>query len=275
MSKITAQTKICMIIGDPVEHSLSPQMHNAAYESLEIDTQFVYVACQVNVLDIADFVKGIRAMHVRGITCTIPHKVAIMEFLDDIDETAKKIGAVNTVVNENGILKGYNTDWIGVADPLKQVTNLSNKKVAIIGAGGFAHAAVYACVENGAQVKIYNRTQEKAQEIAEKFGCGYGSLSELPEVKTADIVINATSVGLDADESPVAKEFLKKEHIVFDAVYSPFETKLLRDAKETGATIIHGTELLLHQGFAQFEKFTGKKAPTDVMRNIVMQSIKL
>jgi shikimate dehydrogenase len=132
--------KICMVIGDPVEHSLSPRMHNAGYRALGIDNEFVYVARKVKTDDLADFVKGVRAIGIRGVSCTIPHKIKIMKFLDEIDATAREIGAVNTVVNEKGKLKGYNTDWLGAVASLEETISLKNKKVALIGAGGVARA---------------------------------------------------------------------------------------------------------------------------------------
>src|SRR5215469_6755884 len=161
--KITAKTKICMVIGDPVEPSLSPQMHNAGYEELHIDDQFVYVACHVKVNDIENFVKGIRTMNIWGISCTIPHKRAVMPYLDEIDEVAKKIGAVNTIVNHDNKLIGYNTDWLGILNPLGKFTTLKEKHVAIIGAGGAARAAAYAVTSKGAKLSLFNRTLTNAE----------------------------------------------------------------------------------------------------------------
>ena len=129
---------MCIIIGDPVEHSLSPVMHNAAYEALRIDDQFVFTAARVDIKHVRQVVEAVRVMGIRGLTCTIPHKIEVMKYLDEIDETAKKIGAVNTVVNHNGVLKGYNTDWLGVATPLERITTLKGKRAAVVGAGGAA-----------------------------------------------------------------------------------------------------------------------------------------
>src|SRR5258708_1483752 len=127
---ITAKTKINIVIGDPVEHSLSPQIHNAGYKALHIDDQYVYVASRVGVKNIEDFIKGVRLMNINGVSCTIPHKIAVMPYLDHIEDIAKKIGAVNTIVNENGKLYGYNTDWLGILLPIEKLTNLQNKTVA-------------------------------------------------------------------------------------------------------------------------------------------------
>ncbi len=270
---ITAKTKLCMIIGDPVEHSLSPQMHNSAYEALGMDNEFVYVACHVTAEKLVDAINGVRAMNVHGITVTIPHKESVIPLLDSVDDMAKKIGAVNTIVNREGKLQGSNTDWIGVVEALETKTSLANKSVAIIGAGGAARAAVYGVTSKGAKVTIFNRTLEKAEEIAKDFGCSAKSLSELAMIKDMDIIINLTSVGLESNTSLIDSNFLQSHHIVMDAVYVPYETKLLRDAKEKDATIIHGTDWLLYQGFAQFEIFTGKKAPEEIMRKIVMDNV--
>lgn len=265
---------MCIIVGDPVEHSLSPAMHNAAYESLGIDDQFVFTAARVDIKNIQQVVEVVRIMGIRGLTCTIPHKIEVIKYLDKIDETAQKIGAVNTVVNDNSVLTGYNTDWLGVVTPLKQVAgSLHNKKTAIMGAGGASRAMVYGLTKEGAKVKIFNRTVEKATELAEEFGATAGGLDNLSELKDFDIILNSTSVGMgdQINKSPVPAEYLHDKQIIFDAVYVPYETKLLKDAKAAGAQIVHGADMLLHQGTAQFELYTGKKAPEDVMRNILMK----
>lgn len=270
---ISAKTKICMVIGDPIDHSLSPQIHNAGYEKLGIDTDYVYLACNVKIENIADFVKGVRAMQIRGVSCTIPHKMEVMKYLDNIDEVAEKIGAVNTIVNEDGVLKGYNTDWLGVVTPLEKITSLENKSVALIGAGGAARAVAYGVTRRGAKLTIYNRTIEKAQAITKEFGGDAHSLDAVEEVKNMDIIFNATSIGLhpNENESPLAKELITDKHIVFDAIYVPYETKLLRDAKQQGARTIHGMEMLLQQGIAQFKLYTGCDAPEETMRDVLLE----
>ena len=263
---ITAKTKINMVIGDPVEHSLSPQIHNAGYKALQIDDQFVYIACHVEVKNTEDFVKGFRAMGINGVSCTLPHKIAVMPYLDHIENIAKKIGAVNTIVNEKGKLYGYNTDWIGILAPIEKQTELQNKTVALIGAGGAARAAAFAVTSKSAQLTIYNRTLEKAKDLAKEFNGEAFSLSQLEKVTTADIIINTTPVGLkNNNETPVPKKYISEKQIVFDAVYGIEETQLIKDAKEKGAKTISGIEMLFHQGFAQFKLFTGYDAPIDAM----------
>lgn len=271
---ISAKTKLCIIIGNPIEHSLSPKMHNAAYEALGIDNEYVFTASKVDVKDIETVVKAVRAMGIRGLTCTIPHKIEVIPFLDEVDEVAEKIGAVNTVVNNNGVLKGYNTDWIGTLTPLEQRTSLDGKKVALIGAGGAARAMAYAVTSKGAKLTVFNRTIEKAADLAQDFNAVVLPYSDIENVKDFDIILNATSLGMgsDQDKTPVQAEFLHQGHIVFDAVYSPKETRLLREAVEKGATPIYGFEMLLHQGTAQFELYTNQKAPVDVMKQILIEN---
>ena len=272
--KLSAKTKICLIIGDPVEHSLSPAMHNAGYEALGIDNQFIFLGAKVKVEDVETAVQAMRKMGIHGLTCTIPHKVAVMKYLDKIDETARKIGAVNTVLNQNGKLIGFNTDWQGVVIPLEKVTKLPGKKVMVVGAGGAARAIVYGLLKRGAKVTIFNRTKEKAVNLAKEFNCLSGDLNNQEEIKDFDIIVNTTSVGMKPleNETSISTEFITEKQIVFDIVYVPFETKLLKEAKKRGAKIIHGIEMLLHQGTAQFEIYTGHKAPENVMRKVLMSS---
>jgi shikimate dehydrogenase len=270
--KINAKTKICMVIGDPVEHSLSPQMHNTGYEALHIDNQYVYVACHVDVNQIENFIKGIRAMRILGVSCTLPHKLAVMPYLDEIDDVAKKIGAVNTIVNKNGKLLGSNTDWIGILEPLNTVTNLTDKKVALLGAGGAARSAAYAVTNQQAKLMIFNRTKDKAEKLAEEFKGDTYALDDYERIKSADIIINTTSVGLHPheDATPLPKEYIANRHIVFDAVYGAKDTRLIQDAKEQGAITLTGKDMLLYGGAAQFKLFTGHDAPKDAMRKALI-----
>lgn len=276
MNHISAKTEICMVIGDPVDHSLSPQLHNAGYKTLKIEDQFVFVACRVRIIDMAGFAAGVRIMGIRGVSCTMPHKIEIMKHLDKIDETAKIIGAVNTVVNEQGVLKGYNTDWLGVVTPLGLHTTLKNKSVALLGAGGAARAALYGLRKRCANVTIFNRSVVKAQKLAKEFNCTAMDMRDIESIRQMDIIFNATSVGLAPNENdtPLPKHCITAHHIVFDAVYVPEETRLIREARSQGAQIIHGIEMLLHQGVAQFELYTRQKAPVAAMRKGLLESIR-
>jgi shikimate dehydrogenase len=273
--KITATTKLCIVIGDPVEDSLSPQMHNAGCEALGIDIDFVYVGSRVRAEDLEAFVQGAKAMGVRGFCCKMPHKLEIMHYLDEIDEVAQTIGAVNTVVNDDGRLKGYNSDWIGIVAPLEAITTLQGKKVALLGAGGAARAAAYGVTNRGAELTVYNRTLEKAQQLVKQFGGTARLLDDTTDIGSMDIIINTTSVGvpLADNKTPLPQSSISKGHIVFDAVYAAGETRLLREAKQQGAQLVPGTEMLLHQGLTQFKLFTGHDAPEAVMRKALVTAL--
>lgn len=263
-------TKICLSIGFPIKSSKSPSLHTVGYKALGIEDQFVYLRVEVKPENLKMAVEGIRGLGIRGVSVTMPYKQEIMKYLDNIDETAKKIGAVNTIVNEGGKLIGYNTDWIGAVVPLEKRTNLKGKKVAVIGAGGAAKAVVFGLTKRGARVKIFNRTIKKAKELAEEFNCEFSDLSNLEGVSRMDIIVNATSVGMNEDKSPLEKKYLNKNQFFFDCVYSPVETKLLKDAKSKGAEIIYGIEMLLYQAVEQFKLYTGLDAPVEAMRKVLI-----
>lgn len=284
MSKITAKTKQCIIIGDPVGHSMSPTLHNLAYEQINIDGEFVFTAANVKPEGLKDFIAGVRATGIVGVTVTVPHKTEVMKYLDEIDPIAKKIGAVNTIVNQNGKLKGYNTDWLGTIIPLANELNegdtksnfLNGKKVAILGAGGAARAMAFGVKEKGAEIVIFNRTVSKAQELAGELEGEVHSLEDIEKVREADIIINSSSVGMGKlkDLTLVPIEHLRNNQLVFDAVYSPHKTRLLREAKQKDAKIIHGVEMFLYQAVPQFELQTDHKAPFETMRQFLLSRTK-
>lgn len=268
--------KLCLIIGDPIAHSLSPAIHNAAYKELGLD-DYHFEARRVTPDELADFMQEAHDSGVRGISCTAPHKVAIMRHLDEIDPVAARIGAVNTVINDGGKLKGYNTDWLGVVGPLEKLTPLTDRQVALLGAGGAARSIAYGVTQRGGRLTIYNRTLEKAEALARDFGADSDSLQDTDGIKAADIVINATAVGMSPDSAstPLPQEYINGQQIVFDSVYVPYETRLLREAAAQGATVIHGTEMLLYQGIEQFKLYTGYDAPEAVMRRALDEALKL
>ncbi len=267
--------KLCMIIGDPVAHSLSPPIHNAAYRELRINDRYRYEARRVRPQELAGFMSEVRSVGIRGVSCTAPHKVAIMSYLDDIDPVAKTIGAVNTVVNDDGRLKGYNTDWMGVVGPLEKLIKLKGKKVALLGAGGAARSIAYGITAKGAKLTVYNRTVGRARELADEFGAESSDLESPASIKGMDIIINATSAGMSPDDgaTPLPKDFITGRQIVFDSVYVPYETRLLREASAKGAKVIHGTEMLLGQAILQFKLYTGYDAPEDAMRTALQQAL--
>lgn len=266
--------KICLIIGYPNKHSKSPLLHNIGYKALGIEDQFIYVDVEVKPNNLKMAVDGLRALDIRGCSVTMPYKQEVMKYLDKLDNHAKVVGAVNTIVNENGKLIGYNTDWIGAINALKQKTNLKGKKVAMIGAGGAARAIVYGLTKEGAKVKIFNRTIEKASQLSKEFKNEFAKFESIKDISKMDIIINATSVGMfDDKNSPIDKELIRSSQIVFDAVYFPHETKLIKDAREKRATVIFGYEMLLYQGVEQFKLFTGRKAPIEIMRKTLEESL--
>jgi len=269
---IKSLKKICCLIGDPIEHSLSPLIHNAGYQALGIN--YLYVPFQVK--DIKRVIEGIRGLNIRGASITMPHKANVMEYLDEIDEVAKKIGAVNTIVNNNGVLRGYNTDCDGALKALEEVTALAGKKAVLIGAGGVGSAIALGLKRGGAKLVILNRTEEKAKRLAEMFDAeDSGGLKKLAEISSADILINATSVGMwsKTNQSLVPKKLLHNRLTVFDTVYNPKETKLLTEARERGCAIVYGYRMFLYQAAVQFELFTGHQAPLVAMESALTQAL--
>ncbi len=258
---------LCLIIGDPVAHSLSPRMHNAAYREMHIN--YVMGAARVPEESLADAIAGVRSLNIRGLACTMPHKVSICHLLDELDPVARAIGAVNTVVSDNGKLIGFNTDWLGILRPLESHINLRDKRVAVLGAGGAALAAVYACVSVGASVTIFNRTVANATPLAKRFDVEVAPLSDSSELAGFEVIINTTSVGMSPNtcQSPITESQIRSHHVIFETIYYPHQTQLLRLATSKGATVLRGLDMFLEQGAAQFELHTGVKAPRETMRN--------
>jgi shikimate dehydrogenase len=261
---INANIKLCLVIGDPVAQSLSPAMHNAAYKAMGIESQYSFEAVQVPISGLKNFIeKAKTAVHFMAVT--IPHKETIISFLDELDETAKAIGAVNTVLNKNGKLIGYNTDCFGAIESLKRQTTLQGRNVAILGSGGSARAIVYGLVNEKSKVVIYGRNTDKAQEIAKTFGCEYAAWKKRNDAATADIIINTTPIGKDGKELPIEENVIRKGQVVFDVNYGLNNTPLLNAAKSKNAVTVNGLDMLLNQGIMQFELYTGLKAPEEAM----------
>jgi shikimate dehydrogenase len=277
-SSISGKTKICGLIGDPVEHTMSPAMHNAAFKDAGLD--YIYVAFRVAADKLAAAVEGVRALQMPGLNVTIPHKVNVIPLLDKLDPLAEKIGAVNTIVNNNGVLTGYNTDATGFLQPLlEKGIEPKGKNIVIVGAGGASRAVSFILAGRGANIVIVNRIEELewaadlAERIMQAFGRPVNAL-ELTEgnlagvIDRADILVNATSVGMSPNDgvSAVPAKLLKKDLIVYDVVYNPERTQLLKDAEKAGAEIISGIDMLVWQGILAFEKWTGIKPPFDLMK---------
>lgn len=261
--EITAKTALCGIVLHPAGHTRSPRMHNAAYAELGIDA--AYLAFDVEPSELGTAMAGIRALGLEQIAVSIPHKVAVMEHLDEIDERARRIGAVNTVTVQNGRLFGSNTDWIGANRALETETELAGKRAVVLGAGGGARAVVYGLIEAGATVHVLNRTVEHAESLAKDLAAqGAGPLASLADLPH-DILINTTSVGLRSDASPVPAQHLRADSIVMDIVYDPEKTRLLEDARKCGARPIGGKWMLVYQAAEQLRIWTGRDAPIEVL----------
>jgi len=253
------------IVAHPVSHSLSPVMHNAAFEALNIDAE--YRAFDVKPRDLGVFIKILYKENIYGLNISMPHKEAVMQYVET-DKIAKDIGAVNTIFRENDKFVGTNTDWIGIVEPLIERTKLEGKKIMIVGAGGAAKAACFGLKKQKADVTIVNRTYDNAAFLAERFGF---RASKIPV--EAEIVINCTSVGLEnPNESPVHKDVFKYAQIAFDIIYGDEETQFIRDAKDAGALTIQGEEMLLHQGCACFKGWTGREAPGEIMKKAIAEA---
>jgi len=260
---IGPRTQLCGVILHPAGHTRSPAMHNAAFAALGIDA--VYVAFDVPPATLAAALAGARALGVRQLAVSIPHKVAVIAHLDAIDATARHIGAVNTVTRDGERLVGANTDWLGVVRALERETALAGRDAVVLGAGGAARAAVFGLLERGARVQILNRSRERAERLAAELGAsGAGGLDALADLP-CDVLVNTTSVGLREDASAVTAEAIPKHAVVLDAVYDPPHTRLLRDAASRGARGIEGKWWLVYQAAEQIRLWTGREAPIDVM----------
>ncbi|MDU4696655.1 MAG: shikimate dehydrogenase [Paenibacillus sp.] len=269
------------VIGDPIQHSKSPAMHTAALEACGIAGAYLPFHVKGNRLEEA--IRGIRALGFRGINVTVPHKVEVMSCLDRIDEGALLIGAVNTIVNDDGVLTGYNTDGIGYIRSLKEeaAPELKGKRVLVLGSGGAARGIVYALLqEQPGLVTIANRTAEKARELAAEWthlgslsGCGMEELDAvLPGV---DLIINTTSVGMHphVGDCPLNARQIPEGIVVSDLIYNPLKTELLRQAEVRGCTFHSGLGMFIYQGAYAFERWTGRSAPIEAMRAAVLASM--
>ena len=276
--RLSLSTKITGIVGSPVGHSASPAMHNRAFAELGLD--YVYLPLEVDGL--AEFVDRFvtparREMdwNLRGLSVTIPHKSKIIPLLEEVSESARQIGAVNTVVIDHRRLVGYNTDVRGAMEPLEQACKLTGESCAVIGAGGAARAVISGLLGRGARVEVFARNPASANSLNEAFGVTVSPIESL-ESNDARVIINTTPVGMrghSEGSSPVPAKALRGRLIVYDLVYNPLETQLLLDARAAGCQVISGIEMLVAQASLQFELFTGEKPPIDVMREAAFRRI--
>jgi len=260
---IGADTQLCGIALHPAGHTRSPAMHNAAFSALGVDA--AYLAFDVLPEDLSDAISGVRALGIRQLAISIPHKESVIALLDSVDDVAQRIGAVNTVTRRGAKLVGSNTDWLGAVRAIESTTELADARAVVLGAGGAARAVVYGLRARGAMVTVLNRSEDRARQLcADLEAEGSGPISKL-ESLPHDILVNTTSVGLAGDESPVDPSWISAGAVVMDAVYEPPETRLLRDAASRGARTISGKWMLVHQAAEQLREWTGLEAPIDVM----------
>ncbi|MEN6355472.1 MAG: shikimate dehydrogenase [Armatimonadota bacterium] len=270
------KTRVLGVFGHPIAHSLSPVMQNAAIEALGID--YVYVPFHVLPNDLEKAVHGIRALNIAGVNVTIPHKENIIAYLDEVSERSMRIRSVNTVINKDGHLVGDTTDGRGFLKSAQaEWGKLDGKKVLLLGAGGSAKAVSFALAEIGCEIVIANRTFGRARELVEGLNTVFGrdaaraigmqreALAD--EAQSADLLVNTTSVGMspDIDSTPIPGDLLHSNLLVYDLVYNPSTSRLVRQARERGARAVNGLGMLVHQGALSLEMWTGRQAPVDVM----------
>lgn len=280
MQTFDTSTRLCAVIGNPVEHSLSPLIHNAAFNAAHLN--YVYLAFRVE--DVAACLAGMRALPgFRGLSVTIPHKLAVMEHLDEVDPLARHVGAVNTVCNESGRLIGSTTDGPGTLRAFDEAgISLEGKRVLFVGAGGAVRSVAFAMAMQArcSEITILGRTRSRVEGIVDDLlartdaNVRAGGLAEdLAEAMPAhEIIINGTSIGMyphGGEATPISSDLLNPNHVVFDMVYRPLKTRLIRDAEAAGCKTVLGIEMLLQQAALQFEAWTGVPAPVDVMRDAV------
>lgn len=274
--------KVFGLLGHPIGHSMSPIMHEAAYKNM--NKEATYVGFDVAPDQLEQAVKGIRALGISGCNVTIPHKVEVMNYLDEIDEEARQIGAVNTIVNVNGYLKGFNTDGRGYIQSLLTVTeSLTQKNILVIGAGGAARAVISAmAAHQPSKIVIANRTEEKAQILADMFSDVSASIQVLSileaEKQLGDfsIIINTTSVGMSPNvaDQPISLKNLAKGSVVSDLIYNPLETVLLKEAKQKKAHTLNGVGMFVQQGALSIEHWTGRFPDILPMQEVVLSQLK-
>ncbi len=285
INSITGPTLILCVIGHPIEHSMSPIMHNAAIKDLNLN--YIYVSFNILPKNLRNAVKGFKALNIKGINVTLPFKQRIMKYLDEIDPLAQKIGAVNTIKNDDGFLRAKNTDGIGAKMALLEAGyDFSNKNILILGAGGAARALSFILAENANKIVIVNRTEKRALKLATELKKSYGLNFEgknfsnkilEEEIKKADILINTIPTGMypKINESPISSEILHESLIVFDVIYNPLETKLIKNAIEKGCKTLGGLDMLVNQGALAFEWWTNLKPNRGIMKNKVIEYLGL
>lgn len=264
----TGITRIAAVIGDPVRHSLSPRLHNAGFAALGLD--WFYVACPVAKGQAAQAIEAMRTLGIEGLSVTMPHKKSVAVAVDDLSPTAAKLGAVNCVRRDGDRLVGENTDGIGFVDSLRSQLHMDpdGLTIVIVGAGGAARSIALAMAEHGAQVGIFNRTASSAEEVVEIVGAASSVVQE-EAIREADVIVNATPLGMSNDSLPFDPTLLSKGQSLIDLIYEPEKTALLVEAESLGVKTLNGVGMLLHQAGAQFQLWTGCEPPLKEMAQAV------
>jgi shikimate dehydrogenase len=268
--QVDGKTRVYGILGRPVSHSLSPVMHNAAFRHLGINA--VYVAFPVT--DLPQAVAGLRGLAIGGVSVTIPFKEEVIPLIDELDPQAAKIGAVNTIVNRDGRLTGYNTDWLGAVTALKAKISLKDRHVLILGAGGASRAIAFGTIAEGGRVTLTDVDQARAHALVKDLGGAAIPVDAVGDCP-ATILVNATPVGMapDIHGIPIASDLLDRFETIMDIVYQPLQTRLLKEGQARGAATIDGLQMLIHQATAQFALWTGQPAPVEIMARAAYGSL--
>ncbi len=287
MHCISGVTAVYGIIGDPIEHTFSPLMQNSAMEVMGIDG--VYIPFRVMVCDLKPAIRAVSALHIRGLNVTVPHKTAVIPFLDQISDAAKAVGAVNTIINKNNELCGENTDVYGFEQCVLRGGGIAlfPSRICVIGAGGAARGVIYACARRSEveEITVLNRTLSRARDVIREFGflTGKRIIAAPIDVETqrtllphAGMIVNTTTVGMfpDSDQSPIADpSVFHSGQIVCDIIYNPLRTRFLREAAEHGARTVEGVTMLAYQGAQSLSLWTGKEAPAEVMLEVLRKRL--
>ena len=280
--RVSGKSAVYGLIGDPVDHTMSPTIQNAAFRSAGLNA--VYVPFRVEGPGLRLAVQGLRALGVRGFNITAPHKISILRFIDEVETKAAQIGSINTVTNDQGLLTGFDTDGPGALNALREAgVSPNGKAVLLFGAGGAGRAIAYALAEHDCAITLVNRTISRAKRLAKSLHRSFGISSHYHPlagrdlhdfVNRADVIVNASSMGMGgANNIPIGRRCLRADHCVFDIVYKPVQTKLLRNAAHAGAKTINGLDMLVNQGACSFELWTGRKAPILEMRHAIDQKL--
>jgi len=267
---LDAHTDLYGVVGFPLGHTLSPIMHNTAFEVTGVNA--IYLAFETK--DVGGCVKGMRALGIKGMSVALPFKSEVLPYLDDVDGMAEKIGAVNTIVNHNGRLIGYNTDALGALKALQDVVDLSGMSCLLVGAGGAARAIGFVLREEGVRLTVANRSPERGMELARSLQSPFVPLGDLRRID-ADILIQTTSVGMypHTDQCPIPEDLIKGDVVVMDIIYNPIETRMLKVARAHGSKTINGLSMFINQGAEQFRLWTGLEAPLREMTRVVKEAL--